>query len=390
VKVSSSSAGTRRTFRRALLWLIAILFLVVLCAILLQPKIRAHLQAAAVLTQLNGNPVPRRLRSIAAMPVETRSLQIPSPAGEVPARLYTPTTEPNAPGLVLVPGINYLGIDEPRLEAFARSMAACGLRVLTPELPGTRDYRIEPRDIQAVGDSAAWLRHASGRRVGLIGLSFSGSLALMAAARQPYSKDVSFVFAVGAYDDLYRLATFYATGADPLPDGNVERIAPNDYGPWVVEYEHLEDFVPAADVPPIRAALRARLYDDPGLEQHAIAKLTSRQKAEYKKLLNVTRNSWALAVSNKKNAAEMAAISPHGHLSRLNVPVYLLHGRKDDLIPFAESKWLARDLPPGTLQEALISPVIVHVTTGGGSAGWWDKWRLVHLLAKVLERAEAG
>jgi pimeloyl-ACP methyl ester carboxylesterase len=158
----------------------------------------------------------------------------------------------------------------------------------------------------------------------------------------------------------------------------------------VIEYEHLENFIPAADIPPVRAALRARLYNDPELERQAVAKLNSRQKTEYEKLLNVTRNSWALAVSNNKNAAEMAAISPHGHLTGLRVPVYLLHGRKDDLIPFAESKWLARDLPPGTLQEDLISPVIVHVTTSGGNAGWWDKWRLVHLLAQVLEHAEAG
>ena len=72
----------------------------------------------AILDQLNGKPVPRLLQSIAAMPVTTRTLAIPSSAGTVQARLYTPTTVPNAPGLVLIPGIHYLGMDEPRLICF--------------------------------------------------------------------------------------------------------------------------------------------------------------------------------------------------------------------------------------------------------------------------------
>ncbi len=195
------------------------------------PKTRAYLQAAAILTELNGRPVPRLLRPIAAMPLTKQTLTIPSSASGVSARLYTPGDRPEAPGLVLVPGIHYLGINEPRLMAFAGSLAACGLRVLTPDLPDSRDYRIDPGDVRAIGDSVQWLRGVTGRPVGLMGLSFAGGLALMAAAEPPYSNQVSFVFAVGAHDDLFRVASFYTTDADPLPDGNVERLRRNDYGP---------------------------------------------------------------------------------------------------------------------------------------------------------------
>ena len=72
----------------------------------------------------------------------------------------------------------------------------------------------------------------------------------------------------------YRVATFYATEADPLPDGDVERAKPNNYGPWVLEYEHLEDFVPAADLVAIRPVLRARLYENWALEKSLLANLT--------------------------------------------------------------------------------------------------------------------
>ncbi len=342
----------------------------------------------AILDQLNGKPVPHLLQSIAAMPVTIRTFTIPSSAGIMQARLYTPTSAPNAPGLVLVSGIHYLGMDEPRLMAFARSMSACGLRVLTPELPDSREYRIQPSDVQAIGDSVQWLQNTTGRPVGLMGLSFSGGLALMAAAKLPFSNEISFVFSVGAHDDLLRVATFYATEADPLPDGDVERAKPNNYGPWVLEYEHLEDFVPEADVAAILPVLRARIYENSTLEKNLLANLTDKQKTEYENLLDPKKVDAALFASDKKHAAEMAAVSPEGHLTGLHVPVYLLHGHGDTLIPFAEAEWLAEDLPRGTLKELLITPLIGHVNTNTAKPSIWAEWRLIHLLAQGMEHAE--
>ncbi len=370
---------------------VAYLLITLLSLSFFWPRIRAYLQAAAVLGELNGKPVPHLLQSIAAMPLSSRTFTIPSSAGLVEARLYTPVNLPNAPGLVLVPGIHYLGIDEPRLIAFARSLASCGLRVLTPELPDSRDYRIEPTDVQAIGDSAQWLRKTTGRPVALMGLSFSGGLALMAAAEPPYSNEVSFVFSVGAEDNLYRVATFYVTGADPLPDGDVERTTPNNYGPWILEYEHLEDFTQPTDTAAIRAAFRARLQENYSLESALVAKMTQQQKTEYDRIINITQRDPSLLFdSNKKHAAEMAAVSPNGHLAGLHVPVYLLHGREDNLIPFAEAEWLAQDLPRGTLQEMLVSPLIAHVGTTTAKPGIWNEWKLLHLLANVMERARRG
>jgi pimeloyl-ACP methyl ester carboxylesterase len=267
-------------------------------------------------------------------------------------------------------------------------MSACGLRVLTPELPDSRDYRIQPSDVQAIGDSVQSLQNTTGRPVGLMGLSFSGGLALMAAAKPPFSNEISFVFSVGAHDDLLRVATFYATEADPLPSGDVERTPPNSYGTWVLEYENLEDFVSPADVAAIRPVLRTRLYQNWALEKQLLANLTQVQKAEYGKLLDPKQVDAALFASNRKHAAEMAAVSPDGHLAGLHVPVYLLHGRGDTLIPFAEAEWLAQDLPRGTLRGMLISPLIAHVSTNTTKPNVWDEWRLLHLLAQVMEHAE--
>ncbi|HET9086466.1 MAG TPA: alpha/beta hydrolase [Acidobacteriaceae bacterium] len=360
--------------------------LALLLLVLAWPKLRTYAQALAILEQLKGKPVPRLLRSSAGMPLRDSNLTLASSAGPIRVRLYTPS--PSAPGMVLVPGVHHLGIDEPRLVEFARSIAACGLRVMTPELPDSRDYRIQPSDVQAIGTAAQWLHKATGRRVGLLGISFSGGLALMTAAQAAYARDVSFVFSVGAHDNLFRVASFYTSGADPLPGGNVERATPNPYGPMILEYEHLEDFVPTADVPSLRPVLRAHLHQNAEVEKQRLMTLSHAQKAEYRRLIDTANQDWAVSVSNKRHFAEMSAVSPHNHLEGLRAPVYLLHGRADNLIPFAEAEWLARDLPPGTLQAMTISPLIGHVGIVHEESGPLQKWQLLHLLAQVMERAE--
>ncbi|HWF67354.1 MAG TPA: hypothetical protein VN670_08615, partial [Acidobacteriaceae bacterium] len=161
-------------FPKIIFWLSAIFLSIALLLAIFWPATRAYLQAAAVLSQLNGQPVPKLLRPIAAEPITVQQVTISSATGTVSARLYTPVNRSDAPGLVLVPGIHYLGVNEPRLVAFARSLAACGLRVLTPELPDSRDYRINSGDVPAIGDSVQWLQRTTNRPVGLIGLSFSG------------------------------------------------------------------------------------------------------------------------------------------------------------------------------------------------------------------------
>lgn len=352
---------------------------------------RAHLQSLAVLLQLDGQPVPGFLRPFASQPLLQKTFTLSTTQGPVQAALYTPLRQPNAPGLVIVHGVHHLGIQEPHLMVLARSMAACGLRVLTPDLPGLRDYQVSPASIFVIGDAAEWLAHATGRPVGLMGISFSGGLALMAAAKPQYSRDISFVFAVGAHASLPRVANFYATGQDMLPDGTMERVTPHEYGPLVLEYEHLEDFTGPADTEALRAALRERLYEDPAQEQALVAKFTPAQRAEYDRIIQVQQQCLPLARSSRNHAAEMDAVSPHGHLQGLRAPVFLLHGRGDNIIPFAESEWLAQNLPPGTLRALLITPLLSHVSTESDHRpGLLEEWRLVHLLALVLEEAERG
>jgi len=183
------------------------------------------MQAIAVLDEIGGQPLPWFAREL-TVPVTTQDFNfaVEAPTGEqmVRAREYLPQGNANASALVVFHGVHHLGIDEPRLMGFARAMASCGIRVLTPELPGIKDYHVGAESVRTIGESARWFAGQTGRPVGVMGLSFSGGLALVAAADPQYRADFKFVFAVGSQDSMERVAQYYWTGRDVRPDGSTE------------------------------------------------------------------------------------------------------------------------------------------------------------------------
>ena len=274
--------------------------LVVLMCAVAWPFTKAHLQAVEVLRLVGGQPVPWLITKVIAEPVRKEDLQFVTGVGEVRGRLYVPNRHPNAPALVVLHGVHHLGIDEPRLVSFASAMASCGVRVLTPELPGIKDYHVDRNSVQVIGESTRWFSRQAGGPVGVLGLSFSGGLALVAAAEPQYSPDFKFVVAVGSQDAMDHVATYYLTGQEARPDGTMERLTPHEYGALVLEYEHLEDFVPKRDEAAIRPVLREHLYEDKSAEKLAEAKLNSRQRAEAAVLMdsNSTITRARLAAAN--------------------------------------------------------------------------------------------
>jgi dienelactone hydrolase len=367
--------------------------IVVLCAAA-WPFAKSHLQAVAVMREVSGQPVPWVARAVTvAVTTENLSFPIESPTGHglVRARLYLPDGKPNAPAMVIFHGVHHLGIDEPRLMGFAAAMASCGIRVLTPELPGIKDYHVSEDSVQTIAESVKWYAGETGGPVGVMGLSFAGGLALVAAADPAYHADFKFVLAVGSQDSMARVTNYYQTGRDVRPDGTVEVLAAHEYGPLVLEYEHLKDFVPAQDMERVRAVMRAHLYEDKKAEADASLALNERQKLETLDLMDATSPATRarIAAVSKRHADELPGLSPLGRLQALGTPVYLLHGEGDNIIPSAETLWMASELRQEDLRAVLVSPVLSHLNLDGARPGVMDNWRLIHFFALIMRAAQS-
>jgi pimeloyl-ACP methyl ester carboxylesterase len=364
------------------------------------PLAKTHLQAVAVLRAVAEQPVPWIARDLTA-PVTTEELSFPiataSGQERVRARVYipsswTPLDQTHTPAMVIFHGVHHLGIDEPRLKGFASAMASCGIRVLTPELPGIKDYHVSQDSVEAIGESVRWFAAQTGGPVGVMGLSFSGGLALVAASDPQYHAAFRFIVAVGSQDSMLRVAEYYLSGRDTRPDGSVEALPPHEYGTLVLEYEHVEEFVPAQDLGLVRSVLRAHLYEDRPSEAAATRLLNDVQRREAHDLMDTTLPATraAIAASIARHAGDSAGLSPQGRLRTLRTPVYLLHGEGDNIIPSAETLWIASELQPDDLKAVLVSPVLSHLDLNGPKPGAMDQWRLVHFFARMIRAAESS
>lgn len=351
-----------------------------------------HFRAAGVLLRVQAPQHPGQLANLSAHPIEELLTEVPTPSGPIRARLYIPSSPKDrsqAPGMVLVHGVHHLGIDEPRLVAFARALSSSGIRVLTPELLSLADYQVDRTSIDLIGYSARALSEQVGQKAGVLGLSFAGGLSLLAAADPRFAPYIRFVVSVGAHDDLERVSQFLITSNIARPDGTTLHMAAHEYGALVLIYSHVSDFFPPADVPAAHEALRLLLWEQVDESRKCAERLSagSRQKMELLYNHQVESLAGEIRAAIVRHRAEMAPVSPHGNLGALTVPVLLLHGAADNVIPPPEMLWLQRDVPPAALKSALISPAISHVSMEG-EPSLADKWRLLHLMAQILELTE--
>jgi pimeloyl-ACP methyl ester carboxylesterase len=297
-----------------------------------------------------------------------------------------PEGVPHPPGMVLVHGVHRLGIDEPRLVSFARAAAGSGFAVLTPEVSAMVDYRVDDASLATIGESPAWLhqRLRTGP-VTMVGVSFAGGLSLLAALDPRYAPHIRTLLLMGAYDDLGRVSRFLATSEAELPDGRWIPYAAHDYGAAVFVYSHLNQFFPASDLGVAQEALRDWLWEQRQDAQNLLPRLSPAGQDTMNLLLarQIDRLRPKLLEAIDEDQSQLAAISPAGKLADLRVPVFILHGSTDDIIPSSESLWLEQEIPRAYLKAVLITPAFSHVDPEKDTT-WRDKLRLVGFLADFL------
>ncbi len=380
-------ANTRRS--RRFTYLLLLMILVVFAGLVARRLADPYLRATSVLLRFSEPQAHGFATRFARHPFKEALGSAQTPQGPLVYRLYIPRDVPNPPAMVLLHGVHHLGIEDPRLVSFSEALAGAGIEVMTPELKDLADYRVTPQTVDVIGNSTVILSTRMNEPVGVMGLSFAGGMALLAASRPEYAPKIGFVVAVGAHDDMARVARFFAANVIEQPDGRSAPLAAHEYGVLVLAYSHLDQFFSPADIPAAQEALRLWLWEKPQDAMAAAQKLSPAGSAEFEELIHHRELAKdELLQEIEKHRAEMDAVSPHGHLSQLKVPVYLVHGAGDTVIPASETEWLTRDVPRQYLKAVLISPALIHVNMEE-TVPFSQKWALVDFLAKVLRAANS-
>lgn len=314
--------------------------------------------------------------------VQARALALP---GEVlDADVYEGPGEGVRGTVLFVHGMTLHGHRDPRQVQACRALASTGLRVVAPRLPSIAQARIDPDAPALLGRAIAAIaadhRLAPAGRIGLFSASFSASMALLAAADPATARHLGAICALGPYADLHGCLAFV------MQTDGVDRYA------RTILFQNLLRRA-LGPCPAVEQALSVAVADDsfrrdPPALPRALAALTPEDRRTVERVLGDP--AWCRGMADQVLAASQDLVHALDLLPRvraIRVPVALLHGRNDDVIPADQSRLLHRELRAGGGESRLlVTPLLSHGDAQWGIAGAREGLRLWRLFAWFLAR----
>ncbi|MDF3075353.1 MAG: hypothetical protein K0S54_3020, partial [Alphaproteobacteria bacterium] len=254
--------------------------------------------------------------------------------------LYLPATIRGA--MVLSPGAAPGGRGDPRLVAFATSLARAGFAVLVPDIADLRDLRPSANDVAAIVDAVAELsERVPTHKPGVLAVSYALGPTLIAAARRDHCADMGFIIGIGGFHDLREVVRFFTTGHYRLPGEMPWRqTQPNEFGKWLFVFANAYRLDNATDRDLLLRIAQARMVDRDADIGDWFGKLGPDGRRIFDLIANTDPRHVDRLIANLPPAllAELERLNPaRQNLRRLDCPVILLHGRDDRIIPFSQS-----------------------------------------------------
>jgi pimeloyl-ACP methyl ester carboxylesterase len=245
--------------------------------------------------------------------------------------------------------------------------------VITPDIPEYRKFQITAAPITQI---SFWLKQARSlpggkevRTIGLGGISFSGTIALITAARPEIRNEIGFVIAVGPYSNLLRcIKSWFA----PDPTAVDKETYPTRfYAKWIIMLSALDMIAEEKDRLLLTQTLNALLLQKKMLPDAGDASPQGKRWYDFAVMHeNQSDPELTEKIENHLIESIYPTLEPAPFLKNIGCPVFLIHGAYDDLIPSEESVELHQRIPNSYL---LISPFLSHTHPIDAALGTWKK-----------------
>ncbi|MCX7684160.1 MAG: lysophospholipase [Acetobacteraceae bacterium] len=318
-------------------------------------------EPARLLADIEAGPRPSALKAETPAP-----LRVDHPVPGTAADLYRPGDGAARARLVVVPGIADAGRRDPRLVAFAESLARVGFLVLVPDLPAASRGSADAADSETVA-AAVLALPAPGLPTGIIGISYAAGPAWLAAMKPHLAGRVDFVVTLGAYRDPYAMVTFLTTGAYRAPEEpGWRRGAPRAEALWRFLSANAGALPRPEEAASLRAIAAARLSGQapPPAASPAVSAVVALAEERDPEAIPARIAALPAGLRERLSALSLAPLP----LARFRGCALLLHGTRDPLIPWTESLRLYRAFAPGHARLHLIEG-LNHVDAGGLGPG---------------------
>lgn len=340
---------------------------------------------------------------------------VPTRGGDIPARFFRPARQTRRT-LVMIPGVHRDGINESRLVGLAEDLAATGYGVLTVAAPDLQRFKITPQVTDTIEDAVRWAsdqaQFRTDGKIGIVGISFSGGLSIVASGRESIRDRVAFVMSFGGHGDLAR-AMHYLTSGEVL--GNLEQAKqssavegadhvgvhpPHDYGLAVTLLNLADRVVPADQVAALSKGIDGFLLAS-SLQVTDPPKATPvfDEMKKYQETLPEPSRTYMRYVNDRavdklgpillpvadvlKDHPAMSLLSPE-RATPPTAPIFLLHGVDDNVIPSMETVLLAEHLKGKARVHGLLSGLITHAEVNR-TATSTEVWRLASFWRAIMK-----
>jgi acetyl esterase/lipase len=340
---------------------------------------------------------------------------LPTRGGAIPARFFRPARQTRRT-LVLIPGVHRDGINESRLVGLAEDLAGTGYAVLTVAAPDLQKFKITPAVTDTIEDAVRWTseqpQYRTDGKIGVVGISFSGGLSIVAAGRESIRDRVAFVMSFGGHGDLAR-AMHYLTTGEVLGDlqkakqssavmgaDHVGVHPPHDYGLAVTLLNLADRVVPAEQVAPLSKGIDGFLLASSlAVTDPAKAIPVFEEMKKYQETLAEPSRTYMQYVNDRavdklgpilspvadalRDHPSMPAMSPE-RATPPTAPIFLLHGVDDNVIPSVETVLLAEHFKGKARVHGLLSGLITHAEVNR-TATSTEVWRLAGFWRSLMK-----
>jgi acetyl esterase/lipase len=283
------------------------------------------------------------------------------PGGRVDSDIYLPAGSGRHGALILLLGAVGYPRRDPTLVRFADGLARAGTVVMVPESSNLQNGDLLPEEVEGLLRAVDHLRErpeVDAERVGFLGFSVGGSMALLAAQQGRGVETVAFVNAFGAYYDARDLLQAVAT-EQILVDGTAQPWQPAELTRWVFTRQLI---LPLPDEQDREILSRAFLDQQPE-EPEGFGPLSAAGRTVAHLLRHPAPDQASALIEALPPEIQLRldGISPSRGLQRTRARIYLMHDRSDSYIPFVESRKIAAQAPAGAVRAHTEFDLFAHV-----------------------------
>ena len=267
---------------------------------------------------------------------------------DVTVQIYKPNLNGKHPGIILFLGVSPAANHDPRIVNLASALTRTGFVTLIYSSQEIAEGNLNFDDVQklvGVFKHMQSMEYVDKDRIGFAGFCVGGSYVLMAASQPEINDDVAFVNVFASYFNAESLVRSIATtsfwNGEEYIKWTPDELTMKTHQEMLLESITLEDKIIVQNMMSTNGFV---FESEDDYTQTVYKLLTGVTNEEYDSLYD------SLPLSMKEKYEE---ISPSTYITNLRSPVYIMHDKKDDMIPYIQSK---------DLYETLLNKVDVNYT----------------------------